>query len=674
MRAFGVLASYLLGSVPTGYLLFRARSKDIRDFGSRSTGATNVLRLKGWRSALPVALIDMLKGFLPVFLAVRIFADPALAALCGSPPLSDTAFRSISASGAARAWPRARGLCRHRPVPRLAVWPSSSRRRPHAYVSLGSILAASPSRRFPRHRGPRTSSSPWRSRPDLPPACGEHRVCLSEGTERKFGERVAMKAASSAAEAGARPSPSISAGSASDATLDPGGRIRGLRDPREFRLPARLQVPRQSISHDCLRGRSRRARLHRRPLQFCRTSTALAPARPGQAVISLTKGLEKKTLMRMSQVMAEVFRPSVRPPLGVLSGPSFSKEVARDSHGPGPGLREPAGAREVQPAVSSVSIRAYTSRDVVGVEIAGALKNVVAIAAGITDALSFGHNARAALITRGLAEITPWVSPWRPAGDLFGPGRHRRPCPDLHRGAQPQPSVGLELGGAGLEAYVAQQPRDPRAWEARRPHPAPGAEPGGGVRVFRQGGRSHAGQPARAVPARPRAAGAGPRGRGPAALRALARHGPGVHGAPRAAGGDEPRRQEAGGRDREDRAAGAARAPLGRDPVPPRPRLPGGGRDPARGAGVPQGGRAQPGPQRRLRRPGPDLRDVEGLRPRDQRAGQGARRQPRAAVRAHAVVDRPAHGRRPGQGAGRATRRWSRRTPASPPPRTTSRG
>jgi glycerol-3-phosphate acyltransferase PlsY len=84
MKALIVLASYLLGSVPTGYLMVRwTGRKDVRDFGSRSTGATNVLRVGGWKSALPVAVFDVLKGFLPVLLAVKIFDDPLLAAICG---------------------------------------------------------------------------------------------------------------------------------------------------------------------------------------------------------------------------------------------------------------------------------------------------------------------------------------------------------------------------------------------------------------------------------------------------------------------------------------------------------------------------------------------------------------------------------------------------------------
>ncbi len=84
MKIIVALASYLAGSIPTGYLLVRLSGrKDIREHGSGGTGATNVLRLKGWKLALPVAVIDILKGFLPVFLAAKWSADPVFAALCG---------------------------------------------------------------------------------------------------------------------------------------------------------------------------------------------------------------------------------------------------------------------------------------------------------------------------------------------------------------------------------------------------------------------------------------------------------------------------------------------------------------------------------------------------------------------------------------------------------------
>ncbi len=84
MKVLFLLTSYLLGSIPTGYLLVRATDRsDIRRFGSGATGATNVLRAKGLKLAIPVMLVDVLKGFLPAFLGLRLFHDPALAALAG---------------------------------------------------------------------------------------------------------------------------------------------------------------------------------------------------------------------------------------------------------------------------------------------------------------------------------------------------------------------------------------------------------------------------------------------------------------------------------------------------------------------------------------------------------------------------------------------------------------
>jgi len=85
MKIVFALGAYLLGSIPTGYLFFRAiEKKDIRGFGSRSTGATNVLRLRGWKAALPVALIDILKGLVPALLAQKIFGDARVAVVCAS--------------------------------------------------------------------------------------------------------------------------------------------------------------------------------------------------------------------------------------------------------------------------------------------------------------------------------------------------------------------------------------------------------------------------------------------------------------------------------------------------------------------------------------------------------------------------------------------------------------
>jgi glycerol-3-phosphate dehydrogenase (NAD(P)+) len=145
------------------------------------------------------------------------------------------------------------------------------------------------------------------------------------------------------------------------------------------------------------------------PSKFCREIyTKLQPhLTSDQIIISLTKGIEDGSLKRMSEIMTEIFSPHFIPQIAILSGPSFAKEVAA-SHPTAVVVasEDSAVAKDVQHLISGAYLRAYTSEDVLGVEIAGALKNVVAIAAGISDGLQFGDNSRAALITRGLAEIT----------------------------------------------------------------------------------------------------------------------------------------------------------------------------------------------------------------------------------------------------------------------------
>jgi glycerol-3-phosphate dehydrogenase (NAD(P)+) len=131
-----------------------------------------------------------------------------------------------------------------------------------------------------------------------------------------------------------------------------------------------------------------------------------APYLVGQAtIVSTTKGLEPDTHLRVSQVIAE--EVGQQHPVVVLSGPSFAGEVARQL--PTAVLAASMDARAtavVQAEFRGPFFRLYASDDVVGVEIGGAMKNVIAIAAGVVEGLGLGHNALAALITRGLAEIT----------------------------------------------------------------------------------------------------------------------------------------------------------------------------------------------------------------------------------------------------------------------------
>ena len=128
---------------------------------------------------------------------------------------------------------------------------------------------------------------------------------------------------------------------------------------------------------------------------------------PSMILVSATKGLEQGSLLRMSEVIEHVLRAKFEPRIAVLSGPTFAREVAAGN----PTAVVVASsnlevARCVQEAFSGPTFRLYTNADPVGVEVGAALKNVIAIGAGICEGLGLGHNPTAALITRGLAEIT----------------------------------------------------------------------------------------------------------------------------------------------------------------------------------------------------------------------------------------------------------------------------
>jgi len=143
------------------------------------------------------------------------------------------------------------------------------------------------------------------------------------------------------------------------------------------------------------------------PSHGCRAVMRQAAAflLPDATIVSATKGLESGTLLRISEVIAEELGPGRA--VVVLSGPSFALEVAREL--PTVVLAastSPAATELVQAEFRGPFFRLYGSTDIVGVEIGGALKNVIAIAAGVVEGLGLGHNALAALITRGLAEIT----------------------------------------------------------------------------------------------------------------------------------------------------------------------------------------------------------------------------------------------------------------------------
>jgi glycerol-3-phosphate dehydrogenase (NAD(P)+) len=146
------------------------------------------------------------------------------------------------------------------------------------------------------------------------------------------------------------------------------------------------------------------------PSEFLRSTMARLRSHlhRGQIVVSATKGVEDHTYLRMTQVIASCLAESdLTLPIGAFSGPSFALEVAQGQPtAVTVAFDDPAIASRIQTEFSSETLRLYTSTDVIGVELGGALKNVIAIAAGVASGVGLGYNSAAGLITRGIAEIT----------------------------------------------------------------------------------------------------------------------------------------------------------------------------------------------------------------------------------------------------------------------------
>jgi len=191
--------------------------------------------------------------------------------------------------------------------------------------------------------------------------------------------------------------------------------------------------------------------------------TVLGEAAPELApdvdVISASKGIEKGSLRTMAEVIDKVLPGRVARRASFLSGPSFALEVAREyATAVTVASRDAEAAAQAQHLFQTPYFRVYTSDDVVGVELGGALKNVIAVAAGMVSGLGLGHNTTAALITRGLAEITRLAHALgaRPLtlSGLAGMGDLILTCTgDLSRNRH----VGVELGrGRGLGEILAE--------------------------------------------------------------------------------------------------------------------------------------------------------------------------------------------------------------------------
>ena len=177
---------------------------------------------------------------------------------------------------------------------------------------------------------------------------------------------------------------------------------------------------------------------------FAETAELLAARLPAAAsLLSLTKGLDPATRRRMSEILSELGGGPAR--VAVLSGPNHSEEVARDYPTASVVASDPIDlARELQAALSTSRLRVYASGDVVGVELCAAAKNVIGLAAGISDGLGFGDNAKAAIITRGMAEMTR-------LGEAFG--------------ARPRTFAGMAGMGDLVATCTSQHSRNRRAGE-----------------------------------------------------------------------------------------------------------------------------------------------------------------------------------------------------------------
>ena len=177
---------------------------------------------------------------------------------------------------------------------------------------------------------------------------------------------------------------------------DIGNKLPGIKLPEEIRITTDLDVAVKEADLTVLAV----------PSPFIRSTAKSLAAHliEGQTVASVAKGLEEATLSRLSEVIASELPQC---DICILSGPSHAEEVAVDL----PtvlvaGARKKAVAEKVQSIFMDDTLRVYTSPDLIGMEMGAALKNVIALAAGMSDGLGFGDNTKAALITRGIAEIT----------------------------------------------------------------------------------------------------------------------------------------------------------------------------------------------------------------------------------------------------------------------------
>ncbi len=439
MNILTVFAAYLLGSIPTGYLLARAKGIDIRTAGSGNIGATNVFRILGKGPGIFVLLVDALKGFAAAaFLPTLLLGAPC----CASDQLGDTHLSLIAGIGAIlghnyTCWLKFKGgkgiattagvFLALTPVGlglAFGVWLmvfGLSR-----YVSLASIAAAAalPFAIWFDHlyRNPLGDPALIVISAVLGAlAIYKHKANIQRlraGTESRVGQKKSEPKSEASPDAGPQKITVLGAGAwgtalakllvenshtvtlwgHDTATLD---EIRRTR--RNARLPGTELPEALKFESDLLKSvEGAQAVVIAIPSQSLRAVTAKLAHFEG-IVISVTKGIEFDTGLTMSGILAQTM-PRAR--AVALSGPSFAIEVTRGvPTAVVAAAHDTATARAVQALFHRPTFRVYTSTDIGGVELGGALKNVMGIAAGVCDGLGFGDNAKAALVTRAIAEM-----------------------------------------------------------------------------------------------------------------------------------------------------------------------------------------------------------------------------------------------------------------------------
>ena len=432
-----VALAYVAGATPFGWLAGRLRGIDLRQHGSGNIGATNAVRVLGKSIGLPVFVLDMLKGWLPV--PARRGGRTAEPAFAGHPMAAQSApvLAGLGAilghtftfwlgfkggKGVATSAGVMFGLAPLALLAAVVVWGLCL--KISRYVSLASIVSgwslpvavavqqwrdrpAQPSspRSVPPHRRaghrppplqPGTARRRHRTQGRLPPCRAAPHFMKNIGIigSGSWGTALGVLLAGNASQ--------VNSGDANRRSSTPSTSVTRTRPTcPAFRLPPTLRATTRLA--DLSTSDAVFLVVPSRAVRDVASLFAAVPLPPAVPVVSCIKGIENGTGLRMSELLPEALPGR---PVAVLSGPNHAEEIGRRQPAAAViGCRDAALGRRLQELVTLPWFRAYTSEDLIGIEWGAAVKNVFAIASGLAGGLGLGDNARAALVTRGLAEM-----------------------------------------------------------------------------------------------------------------------------------------------------------------------------------------------------------------------------------------------------------------------------